>query len=164
MRQVIEVRKRWLLRCLPPTATACVFLLCAIAIANGQGAEVKVIEMEIGDNMRYTPSVIDAEPGQKLRVVLKPVGKIKALGHNFVLLKPGTEAKPFVDKAAAATEQTGDIPPAVRDQVIAEIPLVRSGNTGEVTFEAPLQRDEYDFVCTFPSHFKLGMKGRLIVK
>ena len=45
--------------------------------------------------------MIDAEPGQKLRVVLKPVGKIKALGHNFVLLKPRTEAKPFVDKAAA---------------------------------------------------------------
>ena len=69
-----------------------------------------------------------------------------------------------MDKAADATEQTGDIPPAMRDQVIAEIPLVRSGNTGEVTFEAPVQRGEYDFVCTFPSHFKLGMKGRLIVK
>ena len=69
-----------------------------------------------------------------------------------------------MDKAADATEQTGDIPSAVRDQVIAEIPLVRSGNTGEVTFEAPVQRGEYDFVCTFPSHFKLGMKGRLIVK
>src|SRR5262245_39521418 len=89
MRQVIEVRKRWPLRCLPPIATACVFLLCAIAPTKGQGPEVKVIEMEIGDNMRYTPSVIDAEPGQKLRVVLKPVGKIKALGHNFVLLSRG---------------------------------------------------------------------------
>ena len=164
MRQVIEDRKRWPLHCLPPIAAACASLLCAIAPANGQGAEVKVIEMEIGDNMRYTPSVIDAEPGQKLRVVLKPVGKIKALGHNFVLLKQGTEAKPFVDKAADATEQTGDIPPAMRDQIIAEIPLVRSGNTGDVTFEAPVQRGEYDFVCTFPSHFKLGMKGRLIVK
>ena len=66
-----------------------------------------MIEIEIGDNMRYTPSVIDAEPGQKLRVVLKPVGKIQALGHNFVLLKPGTEAKPFVDKAAARSACCG---------------------------------------------------------
>ena len=164
MRQVIEVRRRRARRCLPSIAAASALLLCAIATAKGQGAEVKVIEMEIGDNMRYTPSVIDAEPGQKLRVVLKPVGKIKALGHNFVLLKQGTEAKPFVDKAADATEQTGDIPPAMRDQIIAEIPLVRSGNTGEVTFEAPAQRGEYDFICTCPSHFKLGMKGRLTVK
>jgi azurin len=164
MGQVTRVRSMDAGRCLLPIAAAGVFLLCALATATGQGPEVKVIEIEIGDNMRYTPSVIDAGPGQKLRVVLRPVGKIKALGHNFVLLKPGTEAKPFVDKAAAATEQTGDIPPAVRDQVIAEIPLVRSGNTGEVTFEAPVQRGEYDFVCTFPSHFKLGMKGRLLVK
>ena len=111
MRQVIEVRRRVGRRCLPPIVAASILLLCAIATVKGQGPEIKVIEIEIGDNMRYTPAVIDAEPGQKLRVVLKPVGKIKALGHNFILLKQGTEAKPFVDKAAAATEQTSDIPP-----------------------------------------------------
>ena len=59
---------------------------------------------------RFTPSVIDAEPGQPLRVVLKPMGKIKALGHNFVLLKKATESKPFVDKAANATEKTDGAP------------------------------------------------------
>jgi hypothetical protein len=75
MRQVIEVRKRWPLRCLPPIAATSVLLLCAIATAKGQGPEVKVIEMEIGDNMRYTPSVIDAEPGQKLRVSSSPWGR-----------------------------------------------------------------------------------------
>src|SRR5215510_5905470 len=103
MRHVIEVRRRGARRCLPPIVAASVLLLCAIATARGQGPEVKVIEIEIGDNMRYAPPVIDAEPGQKLRVVLKPVGKIKALGHNFVLLKQGTEAKPFVDKAVGRT-------------------------------------------------------------
>ena len=80
MRQVIEVRRRGARRCLPPIVAASVFLLCAIATAKGQGSEVKLIEIEIGDNMRYTPSVIDAEPGQKLRVVLRPVGKIKGAG------------------------------------------------------------------------------------
>src|SRR5262245_35408968 len=89
MGQVIEARRKGAHRCLPTIAAASVLLLCAIATAKGQGPEVKVIEIEIGDNMRYTPSVIDAEPGQKLRVVLKPVGKIKALGHNFVLLSRG---------------------------------------------------------------------------
>ena len=73
MRQVIKVRRRGARRCLSPIVAALVLLLCAIATAKGQGPEVKVIEIEIGDNMRYTPSVIDAEPGQKLRVVLKPV-------------------------------------------------------------------------------------------
>jgi azurin len=164
MGQVTRVRSMEAGRCLLPIAAAGVFLLCALATATGQGPEVKVIELEIGDNMRFTPSVIDAQPGEHLRVVLKPVGKIKALGHNFILLKAGTEPKAFVDKAADATEKTGAIPPAMTDQVIAEIPLVKSGSTGEVSFEAPAQRGEYDFVCTFPSHFKLGMKGRLVVK
>src|SRR5262245_47915576 len=164
MRQVVEARSTSASRHLPPIAVAGVLLLCAIAAATGQGREVKVIEMEIGDNMRFKPSVVDAEPGQPLRVVLKPVGKIKALGHNFVLLKEGIEPKPFVDKAADATEKTGAIPPAMTEQVIAAIPLVRTGSTGEVSFESPAQRGEYDFVCTFPGHFKLGMKGHLIVK
>src|SRR5262245_13351464 len=164
MGQMIEVRRRGARRCLPPIAAASVLLLCAIATAKGQGPEVKVIEIEIGDDRRYSACAIDAGPGQKLRLVFRPGGKVKAPGHNFILLKQGAEPKPFVDKAADATEQTGDIPRAVRNQVIAEIPLVRSGSTGEVPFEAPVQRGEYDFVCTFPSHFKLGMKGRLIVK
>ena len=164
MRRVVKARSSGAGRYLPPIAVAGVFLLCAIATATGQSSEVKVIEMEIGDNMRFTPSVIDAEPGQPLRVVLKPVGKIKALGHNFVLLKAETEPKAFVEEAAEATEKTGVIPPAMTGQVIAAMPLVRSGSTGEVSFEAPAQRGEYDFVCTFPGHFKLGMKGHLIVK
>ena len=75
MRQAIEVRRKEARRCLPPIAAATVLLLCAIATATGEGPEVKVIEIEIGDNMRYTPSVIDAEPGQKLRVVLRPVAR-----------------------------------------------------------------------------------------
>ena len=62
MGQVIEVRRKGAHRCLPTIAAASVLLLCAIATAKGQGPEVKVVEIEIGDNMRYTPSVIDAEP------------------------------------------------------------------------------------------------------
>jgi len=110
MRQGTRVRSIEASRCLLPIAAAGVLLLCALATAAGQGPEVKVIELEIGDNMRFTPSVIDAQPGEHLRVVLEPVGKIKALGHNFIVLKAGTEPKAFVDKAADATEKTGAIP------------------------------------------------------
>ncbi|HUO64394.1 MAG TPA: plastocyanin/azurin family copper-binding protein [Terriglobales bacterium] len=33
-----------------------------------------------------------------------------------------------------------------------------------MTFEAPMEPGEYTFVCSFPGHFALGMKGQLIVK
>lgn len=141
-----------------------VVLLCATTFAMGQGAEVSTIELQVGDNMRFTPSVIEAHPGQRLRVVVKRVGKLAALTHNVVLLKKGTAPKEFVDKAGPATEKTGSIPPAMNDEVIVASALVRLGESAEVVFEAPPQPGEYALVCSFPGHFNLGMKGQLIVK
>jgi len=149
---------------LSPIAIAAWVLLGAAAMATAQGPNVKVVEIAVGDNMRYTPSVIDAQPGQRLRVIVKAEGKIPALAHNFVLLKRGTDPKRFVDKTTAIAGETGAIPPAMANQVIVAAPLVKSGATGEVTFEAPMEPGEYPFICTFPGHLNLGMKGQLIVK
>jgi azurin len=151
-------------RCLWRILLAVGLPLAAAISAGAQGPPTKVVEIEVGDNMRFSPATIEAQPGQQLRVVLKPVGKIAALAHNFVLLKKGIGPKAFVDKASAATKETGAIPSAMKDQVIASSPLVKSGDTGEVTFEAPTRPGEYDFVCTFPGHFNLGMRGQLVVK
>jgi uncharacterized cupredoxin-like copper-binding protein len=151
-------------RCTRLVAVAVPLLLGATTSTVGQTQDAKVIEIRVGDNMRFTPSVIDAHPGQRMRVILKAVGKIQALGHTFVLLKKGTAPKDFVDRTSEATKEAGVILPAMTDQVIAASTLVKPGDVGEVTFEAPTQRGEYIFVCTFPGHFNLGMKGRLIVK
>jgi azurin len=145
-------------------AVAVAFLLCAPTLSTGEDSALKVVEIAIGDNMRYTPAVIDAQPGQRLRVILKAAGKIQALSHNLVLLKKGADPKSFVDRTAADAGETGVVPPATAGDVIVALPLVKSGATDEVTFEAPRQPGEYVFVCTFPGHFNLGMKGRLIVK
>ncbi len=140
-------------------------LLSAVAPVAGQPPDVSLIEIQVGDNMRFTPSVINASPGGQVRVVLKGVGKIPktAMGHNFVLLKTGSDPKAFVDKSSPARE-TDFVVPAMKDQVIAATPLVGPDETIDVTFAAPKKAGEYAFVCTFPGHFKLGMKGQLIVK
>jgi plastocyanin len=132
--------------------------------ATGQGAEVSTIELNVGDNMRFTPSVIQAHPGQRVRIVLTGVGKLPAVAHNVVLLRKGTAPKAFLDKASRATEETGSIPPAMKDQAIVASALVKPGESAEVTFEAPAEPGEYTYVCSFPGHFGLGMKGQLIVK
>jgi azurin len=144
-------------------AVAAVLFFGGVTLATGQGSEVRSIELEVGDNMRFTPSVIEARPGERLHVVIKGVGKT-AVAHNFVVLKSGTIAKRFIDQTSEATKETGEIPAGARDRVIAATPLVRSGNTAEVTFDAPSERGEYPFVCTFPGHFNLGMRGQLTVK
>ena len=42
--------------------------------------------------------------------------------------------------------------------------LLGPNETGEVTFQAPTEPGEYPFLCTFPAHCSIGMKGVLIVK
>lgn len=139
--------------------------LVAIGAAAGQPGEVRTVEIQVADNMRFSPALINARPGERLRVVLRNGGKMPktAMAHNFVLLKRGTNPKSFVDKSSAAAE-AGFIAPALNEQVMAATALVGSGETSEVTFEAPAQAGEYTFVCTFPGHFNLGMKGLLVVK
>jgi azurin len=140
-------------------------LMLTISPASGQTPNATLVEIEVGDNMRYTPSVINARPGERIRVVLKDVGKIPktGMGHNFVLLKSGVSAQAFVDKSSLARE-TDFLVPALQDQVIAASQLVGPGEQSEVTFEAPARAGEYVFLCTFPGHFKLGMKGQLVVR
>jgi uncharacterized cupredoxin-like copper-binding protein len=145
-----------------PVAVA--VLLAAAPFAIGQEAQVSIVELNVGDNMRFTPAVIEAHPGQRVRIVLKAVGKLPALAHNGVLLKKGTAPKDFIDKASKATEETGSIPPTMNAQVMAASALVKPGESAEVTFEAPVEPGEYTFICSFPGHFGLGMKGQLIVK
>ena len=38
------------------------------------------------------------------------------------------------------------------------------GETVEVTFKVPAEAGSYPFLCTFPGHFVVGMKGNLVVK
>jgi len=33
-----------------------------------------------------------------------------------------------------------------------------------IEFTAPTEPGEYDFLCTFPGHYLIGMKGVLVVK
>jgi azurin len=128
-------------------------------------AAPRVVQIEVGDNMKFTPATITAAPGESIKVVIKHVGQMPkvAMGHNFVLLKKGVDAKGVADKCSAARD-TEFIAPAVQPQLIASTKLVGPGETADTTFAAPSQRGDYAFICTFPGHFAVGMKGVLTVK
>ncbi|HEY3380558.1 MAG TPA: plastocyanin/azurin family copper-binding protein [Vicinamibacterales bacterium] len=135
------------------------------ASVGGSGAVARIVTLTVGDNMKFDPATITAKPGEPLKVVLKDVGQMPktALGHNFVLLKKGADPKGFVDKSAGA-RGTDFIAPAVKDEVLASTNLVGPGETAEVSFVAPTRPGEYTYLCSFPGHFAMGMKGTLTVK
>ncbi len=125
----------------------------------------RTVEITGGDNMKFDKTEITAKPGETLRVVLKSIGTMpkQIMGHNWVLLKAGADQVEF-NKAAFNARETDFIPPAMKDAVVAHTGLVGPGETVEVTFTVPAKAGNYTYLCSFPGHFALGMRGTLIVK
>jgi azurin len=125
----------------------------------------RVIEITGGDTMKYSLAAIEAKPGEDLKVILTNIGTQpkEVMGHDWVLLKAGADAAAF-DAAALASKDTGYMPAALSDQILAKIDLLGPRKSGEVEFTAPTAPGDYVFLCTFPAHFQAGMKGVLTVK
>lgn len=125
----------------------------------------RTIEITAGDNMKYDTTHIDARPGEELKIVLTNVGTQpkEVMGHNWILLKSGVDAAAF-DAAASNAKATDYFPQDKADQVIAHVPLLGPRKSGEVSFKAPTEPGDYTFLCSFPAHFQVGMKGTLTVK
>jgi azurin len=146
----------------------------ATAAAPAPVAGPRVIEITANDTMKYTIGdkqsgpdaklTIEAKAGEQLKIVLTNTGTLpkEAMGHNWVLLKAGTDVATF-DGAAAMAKEQDYIPAALKDQIIASIGLLGPRKSGEVVFTVPAP-GEYPFLCTFPAHFQVGMKGTLVVK
>tara|TARA_R110002049_G_scaffold211159_2_gene382182 strand:- start:2626 stop:3132 length:507 start_codon:yes stop_codon:yes gene_type:complete len=114
------------------------------------------------DAMQFNKKEIRVKAGQKVTLTLKHIGKLdkKVMGHNFVLLKQGTNLTAFGNKAAAFANN-GYIPTDTED-VIVHTKLIGGGETAVIEFDAP-EKGIYEFLCSFPGHYAL-MKGKFIVE
>jgi azurin len=123
------------------------------------------IEITGGDTMKYSVTSIEARPGEDIKVVLTNIGTQpkEVMGHDWVLLKAGVDVAAF-DAAALNSKDTGYIPAALADEIIAKIDLLGPRKSGEVEFTAPTVPGDYNFLCTFPAHYQAGMRGVLTVK
>lgn len=137
----------------------------ATAVTTPSGP--RTIEISAGDTMKFDITRIEVKAGEKVTVVLTNIGNAPkdVMGHNWILLKAGVDAEAYDKAASLPTEKANDyFPAALADQVIAHIPLLGPRKSGEVTFTAPAAPGEYAFLCSFPAHYAVGMKGVLIVK
>ena len=128
-------------------------------------APARTITIGVDDSMKYSITAITAKPGEMLRVVIKSTSTLPkvAMAHNFVLLARGTDAAALV-KEGQTSRATDFIPPAQKDKVLAMSPMAGPAETVEVTFKVPATGGTYEFLCTCPGHYTLGMKGVLTVK
>jgi azurin len=132
-------------------------------------AYARTIVLTVGDpvgvKMEYSRKVINAKPGERLKIEVMSMGKIPkiVMAHNFVLLKLGTDPQKFTDIAANAKDNDY-IPKSEQSKILAIAGMVGPGERSQVTFTAPTVPGIYPYVCTFPAHFAAGMSGQLIVK
>ena len=120
------------------------------------------IVIESNDQMRFNLKEITVKEGQTVVLTLKHVGKLPkaAMGHNWVLLEPGTELPAFAMKAMQAKDN--EYVPADSEEVIVYTSLLGGGEETTIEFEAPA-KGTYTFICSFPGHYAL-MQGTFTVE
>lgn len=123
------------------------------------------VEIAVDDTMRFKVERFEVEAGQEVTVVLSHTGRMakEMMGHNFVLLRQGTDTTAFATAAMQARE-TDYIPTDLSEQIIAHTSLIGGGQSDEVTFTAPDEPGEYVYICSFPGHALAGMTGIMVVK
>lgn len=115
------------------------------------------------DLMQFDKKELRVKAGQEVTLTLRHIGKmdIQVMGHNFVLLKPGTEIPAFGIAANEAGPDKEYIPNEGAE-VIAHTKMIGGGQSTTVTFIAP-EAGTYDYICSFPGHSGI-MKGKFIVE
>ncbi len=133
--------------------------------AAPKAGAARTVELTATDAMKFDMTEIAAKAGETIKVVLKNTGTMPKVvaGHNFVLLKLGTDQVEFT-KASFNARDTEFIPPSMKTAVIAHTSLAGPGESVDVTIKVPAKAGAYPFLCSFPGHFALGMKGTLNVK
>jgi azurin len=123
------------------------------------------IEIGASDLMKFDVTEIRAKAGERLSVTLVNKGTMPKLsmGHNWVLIVATADPTAFV-MAAAEAPTTDYVPASRRAEIIASTKLLGPNEQDTVTFNAPSAPGRYEFLCSFPGHFAVGMRGVLIVE
>ena len=117
----------------------------------------------VKDQMIFNRKEFTVPAGKRIRVVFE---NTDSMPHNIVIGKPGSLTR----MGSEADRMLQDHPAAVKRGYVPDIPeviaatgLVFPGETEALDFTAPEKPGKYDFVCTFPGHWRI-MKGVMTVK
>ncbi len=121
------------------------------------------LELTAGDAMSYSTTNLAAKAGEEITLRFRHTGQMpkNAMGHNVVILQPGTDLAAFATAAVEAGPDANYVP-AGAEQVVAHTRLLGGGESAEIKFTIT-EPGTYPFVCTFPGHYAM-MQGELVVQ
>lgn len=114
------------------------------------------IQISANDQMKFSTNEIHVKANEKVTLTMKNEGTQpkEAMGHNFVLLKDGTDLAAFAASAINAPDHI----PAGNPAIIAHTKLLGPGESDTIEFTVPA--GTYTYICSFPGHY-LTMTGIL---
>jgi len=121
----------------------------AIGVPGVAAKVTRTVEVNMTDNMRFTPASIDVKQSETVRFKVKNSGQVK---HEFVL---GTEKelKEHYQVMLKNPEMEHEEPNMI---------TLAGGKTGEVIWQFT-KAGKVDFGCLQPGHWDAGMKGAVTV-
>lgn len=112
----------------------------------GKAAQAtRTVNVDMTDNMRFTPSEISVKQGETVRIVVKNSGAVK---HELVLGTPEELKEHYAMMLKMPGMEHAD------DNMVSVAP----GKTGEVVWRFT-KVGKVDFACLQPGHYDAGMKG-----
>lgn len=115
-----------------------------------------------GEQLAFTQTTLTVQAGEETTLVFK--NSSKALQHNWVLVRGGDDVAKQVSEAALAAGVEQQAILEDNAYVLAHTRLLQSGETDTLTFTAPTEPGDYTYLCTFPGHYLVGMKGTLVIE
>lgn len=109
----------------------------------------RTIEVSMGDDMRFTPDMIQIKQGETIRFIVKNAGSTP---HEMVL---GT-----ADEIREHAEMMRKIPNMQHTD--PSMVRVEPGKSGEIIWNFDLE-GEFQFACLIPGHLEAGMTGTITV-
>lgn len=112
----------------------------------GKAAQAnRTVEVDMTDNMRFTPAEISVRQGETVRFVVKNSGAVK---HELVLGTPEELKEHYAMMLKMPGMEHAD------DNMVSVAP----GKTGEIVWRFT-KAGKVDFACLQPGHYDAGMKG-----
>lgn len=111
-----------------------------------------VIDLKGSDDMKYDNTAFTVKANQEITLNFTNAGTlpIESMGHNVVVLEPGTDVAEFAN-ASVKAKDTDYISDLYVTDIIAHTKILGPGESETIKFT--LKPGTYTFVCTFPGHW-----------
>jgi putative heme-binding domain-containing protein len=124
------------------------------------GVSVFIIRT-VREQMLYDKSLLVVEAGKPVEIILV---NEDVMPHNLVVVTPGAveEIGKAAEKMAPDPDAQGRIHVPASPKVLHATKMIDGGQQAKLSFTAPTEPGEYQYVCTFPGHW-MRMQGVLAV-